>query len=82
MASIKVADGLFYPNCNARLSNPNADLFQDAVEDALMKQEAGIDTGVEEALGLMDQDVIEQHLLEDGKLERSASIGSLAMQLK
>jgi curved DNA-binding protein CbpA len=82
MASIKVADDLFYPNCNARLSNPNADLFQDAVEDALMKQEAGIDTGVEEALGLMDQDVIEQHLLEDGKLERSASIGSLAMQLK
>jgi hypothetical protein len=37
---------------------------------------------VDEALGLLDQDVIEQHLLEDGELERSAPIGSLAIKFK
>jgi hypothetical protein len=81
-ASIKEADDLHYRNFIARVRNHTAHMFQDALEEATMQQEAEIDASIDEALGLLDQDVIEQHLPEDGELERSASIGSLAIKFK
>jgi curved DNA-binding protein CbpA len=82
VASIKAADDLHYRNYITRVGNHSAHLFQDALEEASVQQEADIDARVDEALGLLDQDVIEQHLLEDGELERSAPIGSLAIKFK
>jgi hypothetical protein len=82
VASIKAADDLHYRNYITRVRNHSAHLFQDALETTSVQQEADIDARVDEALGLLDQDVIDQHLLGDGELECSAPIGPLAIKFK
>ena len=53
-----------------------AHLHQDAVGQAAVSSEADADAADDAALHRVDSDVIKEHLLKDGDLEREVSIGS------
>lgn len=59
-----------------------AHLLKDAKDFVIMQCEAGVDAAVDKVPGMIDQDVIEQHMLEGGELDRRTSVRSLAITWK
>lgn len=80
MARIKEAEEFYCPNRLSRLKNDH--LLMNAVAMAVLQQESELDEMIDEALGMIDQDVIEQHLLEDSRPKPRGRVGLLAIKYR
>ena len=72
-SSIRKADAMYHPILEAHL-------HQDAMDLAIMQNEAESDAADRAALRTIDRDVVKEHLLKHGKLDRKTSIGSLLVK--
>jgi hypothetical protein len=72
-SSIRKADAMYHPILEAHL-------HQDAMDLAIMQNEAEADAADRVALRTVDRDVVKEHLLKNGKLDRKTSIGSLLVK--
>lgn len=68
---------------DARYHRPtDRHLQQDAVDAAFVQAEEQVDVIVEEGMRMIDQDVREQHLLDQGELELGTRMGELSIKWK